>query len=314
MATPAQDISQRGLIPFTIEEPEFDSSTYVGRFKAQLKSCNPLYAFFSNKQILEMKSMIQLQKDKEADHFKNTGQKKILMSEEEIKKLRIAQTVVSSAIHPDTGEFIPWVCRLSSFLPCNIPISFGFIIAAPTPFNTIFWQWINQTYNASMNYGNRNATSLYTTQDILQSYSVAVGSSIIVALGIRKMLSGYTKHARGAQLLVFNSISSFFACATAGYLNAYFMRRTELEKGIDVMDSKGNIVGKSKAAASKAVSQTAMSRFFLALPIFFPSAMLYLVEKKGMMPRNFYLRTCLEVLFIAFELYLAVPFAIAIYP
>lgn len=65
------------------------------------------------------------------------------MSEEEIKKLRIAQTVVSAAIHPDTGDFIPWVCRLSSFLPCNIPISFGFIIAAPTPFNTIFWQWIN---------------------------------------------------------------------------------------------------------------------------------------------------------------------------
>ena len=87
--------------------------------------------------------MIHLQKDKEADHFKNTGQKKMLMSEEEIKKLRIAQTVVSAAIHPDTGDFIPWVCRLSSFLPCNIPISFGFIIAAPTPFNTIFWQWIN---------------------------------------------------------------------------------------------------------------------------------------------------------------------------
>lgn len=165
-----------------------------------------------------------------------------------------------------------------------------------------------------MNYGNRNATSLYTTQDILQSYSVAVGSSIIVALGIRKMLSGYTKHARGAQLIVYNSISSFFACATAGYLNAFFMRRTELEKGIDVMDNEGKIVGKSKAAASKAVSQTAMSRFFLALPLFFPPAMLYLVEKKGMMPRNFYVRTCLEVFFIAFELYLAVPFAIAIYP
>ena len=115
-------------------------------------------------------------------------------------------------------------------------------------------------------------------------------------------------------MIVYNSISSFFACATAGYLNAFFMRRTELEKGIDVMDPEGNIVGKSKAAASKAVSQTAMSRFFLALPLFFPPAMLYLVEKKGMMPRNFYVRTCLEVFFIAFELYLAVPFAIAIYP
>lgn len=48
-----------------------------------------------------------------------------------------------------------------------MPIAFGFIIAKPTPFNTVFWQLINQTYNALMNYGNRNATSLYTTQDIL---------------------------------------------------------------------------------------------------------------------------------------------------
>lgn len=114
------------------------------------------------------------------------------MTKDEVRKLRRAQTVVSTAIHPDTGEFIPWVCRLSSFLPCNVPIAFGFIIAKPTPFNTIFWQWINQTYNAFMNYGNRNATSLYTTEDIMKSYAVAVGSSIVVALSIRKALSGWT--------------------------------------------------------------------------------------------------------------------------
>jgi len=87
-----------------------------------------------------------------------------------------------------------------------------------------------------MNYGNRNATSLYTTEDIMKSYAVAVGSSIGVALGIRKMLSGYSRNARGAKLIVLNSISSFWACGIAGYLNAFFMRRTELEKGIDVMD------------------------------------------------------------------------------
>ena len=42
-------------------------------------------------------------------------------------------------IHPDTGEMLNWMFRFSSFLPMNIPISFGFIFAAPTPFNTIFW-------------------------------------------------------------------------------------------------------------------------------------------------------------------------------
>eukprot|EP00347_Sterkiella_histriomuscorum_P004533 403360099 len=261
-----------------------------------------------------MRNMIQAQKDKEEEQFKKTGSRRMLLTPEKVKELRTAETVVSVAVHPDTGNYIPWVCRLSSFLPCNIPIAFGFIIAAPTPFNTIFWQWINQTYNALMNYGNRNATSLYTTEDILKSYSVAVGSSIGVALGIRKMLSGYSKNAVGARLIVLNSISSFFACSTAGYLNAFFMRRTELEKGIDIMDQEGKFVGKSKIAAQNAVSQTANSRFFLAIPIFFPPTMLYLIEKKNMMPKNFYLRTCLEVSLIACELYFAAPMAISVYP
>ena len=69
----------------------------------------------------------------------STGKREVLVSREHIKAIRQAQTVVSTAIHPDTGEFNPWVCRLSSFLPCNVPIAFGFIIAKPTPFNTIFW-------------------------------------------------------------------------------------------------------------------------------------------------------------------------------
>jgi hypothetical protein len=165
-----------------------------------------------------------------------------------------------------------------------------------------------------MNYGNRNATSLYTTEDILKSYAVAVGSSIVVALTIRKALSGWTKNLTGSKLIVANSVSSFFACATAGYLNAHFMRRTELERGIDVLDDEGNNLGKSKVAAKKAVSQTANSRFFLAIPIFIPPGILFAIERANLMPLNFYLRTTLEILAICFELYFAVPFAIGAYP
>ena len=165
-----------------------------------------------------------------------------------------------------------------------------------------------------MNYGNRNATSLYTQEDILKSYFVAVGSSIVVALSIRKALSGWTRNISGAKLIVANSISSFFACSIAGYMNAHFMRQTELERGIDVTDGEGKILGKSKAAAKKAVSQTAISRFFLAIPIFIPPIFLFTIEKRNLMPRNFYIRTILELLAISFELCVAVPFAIGAYP
>jgi hypothetical protein len=136
--------------------------------------------------------------------------------------------------------------RLSSFVPINMPIAFGMIVTAPTPFNTILWQWINQTYNATLNYGNRNASSNYTEKDIAKSYGAACVSSIAVALGIRKALEGKTKHMKGSKLVIFNSISAFFACSTAGFLNAYFMRQTEMQTGIDVVDPEtGEIIGKS---------------------------------------------------------------------
>ena len=135
-----------------------------------------------------MQRDIQAQKDAETVQFQKTGDRRVSLSPEEIKKLRIAQTVVSTAIHSDTKLMLPWSQRFSSFMPMNIPICFGFIIAAPTPFNTIFWQWINQTYNAWLNYGNRNASSTYTNEDIGKSYVAACTSSIAIGLGIRRAL------------------------------------------------------------------------------------------------------------------------------
>ena len=92
------------------------------------------------------------------------------------------------------------------------------------------------------------------------------------------------------------------------------MRRAELEKGIDILDDEGRTLGKSKIAAHRAVSQTATSRVFLAFPIFIPPLILYQIEKAHLMPRNFYMRTTLELLCIIFELYFAVPLAIGCYP
>ena len=111
--------------------------------------------------------MVNLQKEREEEAFQRTGQRKIYTSVEDINQLRSAQTVLRTAIHPDTGEFIPWPMRMSSFTLVNLPISWGMIIAAPTPMNTIIWQFVNQTYNATINYGNRNASSSYSKKDVM---------------------------------------------------------------------------------------------------------------------------------------------------
>ena len=90
-----------------------------------------------------------------------------------------------AAVHPDTNKPLPWIMRISSFMPMNIPICMGFILAPPTLFNTVAINVVNQSYNATMNFGNANSTSPYTKEDITKGAIAAVSSSVAIALAIR---------------------------------------------------------------------------------------------------------------------------------
>ena len=137
-----------------------------------------------------------------------------------------------------------------------------------------------------------------------------------VSLSMRKYASRWTKHMTGTKLVMANSISTFCACSAAGYLNAYMMRQTELNKGIDVFDKEDvkNPLGKSKVAASEAVFQTAVSRFVMCIPLLFPGVVFLGLDKVRLMPHKFWPKTIVEMLVFILELYFAVPFAIACYP
>jgi hypothetical protein len=51
---------------------------------------------------------------------------------------------------------IPLAFRMCSFVATNVPIIAGMLLAPPTIPNTVFWQWLNQSYNAGYNYSNRS--------------------------------------------------------------------------------------------------------------------------------------------------------------
>jgi hypothetical protein len=72
-----------------------------------------------------------------------------------------------------------------------------------------------------------------------------------MGLSLRKLLNGYTKNLTGAKLLIANTFTSFLACSTAGFLNAFVMRKTELKKGIEFFTEfdQDTSVGKSKVCA-----------------------------------------------------------------
>ena len=98
----------------------------------------------------------------------------------------------------------------------------------PTFVNTVGVHVANQSYNATMNYGNANASSPYTTEDISKGAAAAVGSSVAVALTIRQINLKRSAAASGARLIMLNAITSTIACAAGGFANNWFMRSAEM--------------------------------------------------------------------------------------
>jgi len=56
-------------VRFSISEPEFDQSTFGGRFKSSLRVSNQFHAYYSKKRIREMEALVDNQKAQEEKNF-----------------------------------------------------------------------------------------------------------------------------------------------------------------------------------------------------------------------------------------------------
>lgn len=137
-------------IPFSLEmlDNEHDMNTFKGRWNHFICVSNIFHAFQSKEKIQYYQTLLKIQEAKENQQLEMTGSKQVMLTKIEIDELRLAKQVLSFCVNPDTEEIIPWSMRMSSYIPLNIPISYGLVITPPTPLNTIVWQFINQTYNA----------------------------------------------------------------------------------------------------------------------------------------------------------------------
>lgn len=159
-----------------------------------------------------------------------------------------ARRVLESALHPDTGEPIFPLFRFSAFVPVNMVI----VTATITPAvissfpATAFIHFLNQTYNAAINYANRNASNPVPTARLGEGYAGAVATSLSIGM----LSTALTRRAAaraggGAAAAVIRSTLPFFAVSLAGASNVLLMRRNELTTGVDVFDDDGRDLGKS---------------------------------------------------------------------
>lgn len=230
-----------------VDKPLYDVNTFVGRFKHFAWMTDPRTVVVSSDRLLEAKALVEKYR---------LGQEPAGTSRDDVK---YAMKLYTSAFHPDTGELQNFCGRMSFQVPGGMLITGAMLQFYRTVPAVVFWQFVNQSFNAVVNYTNRNANSATTVTQLGVAYVSATTSALIAAIGCKNY---WTKKAPP----IFQRYVPFAAVAAANCVNIPFMRQNEILQGIDVQDENGNVVGKSRVAAVKGISQVIFSRIVMAAP------------------------------------------------
>lgn len=171
---------------------------------------------------------------------------------------------------------------------------------------TLAWQITNQSLNVAINSANANKSTPLSTSAMLRSYLVAVTASCSVALGLNAAVPRLK--VSPATRTVLARLVPFAAVASAGALNVFLMRAEEIRQGIDVYTPESSeSLGKSRRAATLAVSETALSRVLNSTPIMvIPPLILLRIRPRRVLPVNLGLIFATSIF--------ALPLALAAFP
>lgn len=287
--------------PVPLPSSRYDLASYWGRVKHCAEISDPTMLLNTSSDIEAAKRMIW--------DYKNGVTAK--MSPE----LWRAKKVLDSTLHPDTGETVFLPFRMSSCVLSNLVVTAGMLTPNLGTAGTIFWQVANQSLNVAINISNANKSHPLTTQQIITNYTMAVGASCSVALGLNSIVPRL-KSLQPSTKLILGRLVPFAAVVSAGIANVFLMRSEELKRGITVFDKNGDNVGTSKTAAFYAVGETAASRVINATPIMvIPPLILVKLQKSRFLkgkPKS--VETLANIGLIFATSLVALPFALAVFP
>ena len=186
--------------PFVLGGDRYDQTTFQGRLEKIQELIDVRTVLTTDEEVAQCQARLA--------EFKALGRLPDGSSDEQLWE---SQRTVDAIIHGPTGEQMWLPGRMSMFVPMNIPATAGMVMARSVPV-TLFWQWMNQTYNVVNNYVCRAGPEVEMLP-LAQSYGLAVTISCGIAVGAGRMLKAFPR------LQMFGLIVPYLAVISAGSCN-----------------------------------------------------------------------------------------------
>ncbi|KAJ0183109.1 hypothetical protein K1T71_001085 [Dendrolimus kikuchii] len=280
-----------------ITKPLWDQSTFMGRFRHFAFISNPLLSLVPEKELYEAKELYLKYK---------AGQEPTDTKLDQVIK---AKQLYESAFHPDSGELQNVFGRMSFQMPGGCLITGAMLQWYRTATAVVFWQWVNQSFNALVNYTNRNANSPLTTTQMGVAYVSAMSAAMTTALIFKFGVQKKTKNPILARFV------PFVAVAASNWVNIPLMRQNEILLGLEIEDENGKVIGKSQIAPVKGISQVVTSRIVMCAPgMLLLPVIMERIEPKPWMQRIKWAHIGIQTAIVGMFLTFMVPTACAIFP